>query len=190
MYMNSKYKKLLYYLIIFILFFITDKIIYYFNYDKYITNYVLENNNKYLKDELNNLSNINYNLDYEIGYITYNSLYNSNTYFIKSNINSNNNLVLNNIGLLGILKDNKLILNKYLTMSVLINDNVGILKNNEVEIDNNNYNIGDKVYSYNLSNINEKYLIGYVKSINKYSLNTIIKIDYIPINNRYVVILK
>ena len=188
--MNNKYKKIIYYFIIFILFFITDKVIYYFNYDNNILNYTLESNNMYLKDEISNLSNISYDFDYEIGYITYNSLYNSDTYYIKSNINTNNNLVLNNEGLLGILNDNKLILTKYLTMSVIINESVGILKNNEIEITNNNYNIGDKIYSYNLSNINEKYLIGYIKDIDTYSLNTIIKIDYIPIDSRYVVIIK
>ena len=61
---------------------------------------------------------------------------------------------------------------------------------NKIIIDNNNYNVGDKIYTSGLNNIIPNLLIGYVKRIETTSLYTIIDIHYIDLNNNYVVILK
>jgi len=189
--MNKNIKKIIYYFIIIIMFIVVDKLIYYFDFNDNVLDYVLKEENNNLKDELNKISKLNYNdYDYVIGKITYNNLYNSDSYFIETNEELSGNLVLNDKGLLGII-DNKMLKKvKDLTMSVEINNTLGILKNNKIDIIHGNYQVGDKIYSYNLSNVNQKFLIGYIKNINKLSLKDEIEINYLNINSKYVVILK
>ena len=191
--MNKKIKSIIYFFIIIIMFIITDKILYLFpNKGKNeVINNVLLLENKDLKEKLNELTYLNYhNYDYEIGKITYKNIYDSNSYFIEYNSNFDNNIVLNDKGMIGIVNNHILTLVKDLSLSIKINDNYGILKDNKISIIKNNYNIGDEIYTSGLTDINNNYLIGYIKDIKDNDIENIIEIDYIPINTSYVVILK
>lgn len=187
----KKYSKTIYYLIIIILFILLDKLIYLVPSKNYIDSNLLKLENDKLKQEIKELSNIEFNeYDYTLGKIVIKNVYNSKTYFIKTNISTNNNIVLNDKGFIGLLNNNYLTLTKDLTLSVSINDNLGILKDNEISIVKGNYSIGDEIYALNLNSINQKFLIGYVKEIKHNSLNDIIKVKYLDIESNYVGILK
>ena len=149
----------------------------------------LENNS--LKQDIEDITNLKYDsFDYELGKITFKNLYNNDAYFIESNSNFNNNIVLNNHGFIGILNNKRLTLVKDLTLSVRINDNIGILKDNRVDIVSSNYQVGDFIYTSNVSNVKENLLIGYVKNIVKLTNHDLIDIKYVDIDTNYVVILK
>ena len=187
----NKIKKIIYYFIIILLFIIFDKVLFFFPSDNNLDSYIniLEYND--LKKEVEYLSNLNYDkYDYEIGKITYKDLYNSNAYFIESKSNLSDKIVLNNIGMIGILSNHLLTLVKDLTISVKINENYGILKNNQINIIKDDYKIGDKVYSSGIGKINDTFLIGYIKDIKHLSTNDLITIDYLDINSSYVIILR
>ena len=191
--MNKKIKRIIYYSFIILSFFIIDKLI--FIIDSKDKNIVINNllllENNSLKEDINDLTKLNYNdYDYEIGKITYKNLYNSDSFFIESNTNFLNNIVLNEIGFIGILNNKKLTLTKDLTISVKVNDNIGILKNNKISIVTSNYNIGDTIYTSSFSNIKKDLIIGYIKNITKLSNEDILEIKYLDINTNYVVILK
>ena len=191
--MNKKLKKIIYYTIIIILFIIFDKVLYlipYNNKNNVINEMLLLENND-LKKELKEVTKLNYNdYDYEIGKITYNNLYNTNSYFIEYNSSYDNNIVLNDKGMIGIVNNHILTLVKELSLSIKINNNLGILKDNKITITNGNYNIGDKIYTSNISSINDEYLIGYIDNIYTNDIETIIDIKYLDIDSSYVVILK
>ena len=188
----KKYKKIIYYLIIILLFIIFDKVLYIFpNNKNNIHDYIATNTCEDLKKEVEYLSNLNYDkYDYEIGKITYKNLYNTNSYIIESNNNYNDNIVLNNKGMIGILNNKILTLVKDLNISVKINNNYGILKNNKVSIIDGNYLIGDEVYTSGIGKINASFLIGYISDIKHLSNEDIISINYLDINSSYVVILR
>ena len=191
--MSKKIKKIIYYLIIISMFLIADKIIYnipFKNKDCVINN-VLELENNSLKEQIKELSSINYHdYDYEIGKITFNNLYNSNSYFIESSSNLNDKIVLNDKGMIGILNNHMLTLVSDLNLSVKVGDNLGILKNNQINIVHGDYKVHDEIYTSGLTGINDNFLIGYVKEVRNNSLDDTILIDYIHIDTSYVVILK
>ena len=191
--MNKKIKRILYYLIIIILFIIFDKVLYLIpnnRKNEVINNTLLLENND-LKKEINEITKLNYNdYDYEIGKITYHNLYNSNSYYIEYNSNFDNNIVLNDKGMIGKVSNHVLTLVKDLSLSVKINNNYGILKDNKIEIVNDNYNIGMPIYTSGITSINDEYLIGYIDNISSNDIKSIIDIKYIDIDSDYVVILK
>jgi len=190
--MSRKVKSILYYVVIIILFILFDKVIYLLpgNKNNVINNVILLENND-LKKELNEITNFNYSdYDYEIGKITYRNLYNTDSYFIEYNSNFENNIVLNDKGMLGTVNNHVLTLVKDLSLSVKIGDNYGILKNNIINIISDNYNVGMPIYTSGITSINDQYLIGYIKDVNSNDIESIITIDYLDINSNYVVILK
>ena len=191
--MNKNIKRIVYYVIIIILFIIFDKVLYLIpsnDKNSIINNTLLLENND-LKKELNELTNLNYNdYDYEIGKITYKDLYNSNSYFIEYNSNFDNNIVLNDKGMIGVVNNHILTLVKDLSLSVKIGDNYGILKDNNISIINSNYEVGMPIYTSGITSINDNYLIGYIDYIESNDIETNIKIKYIDINTNYVAILK
>ena len=176
-------KKYIYYFIIIVLFLIVDKLICLVPNNSFNDYYLIKEENDRLKADIKYLSNINYDYNYELCKISIKNLYSSNTYFIECNFNTDNNIVLNDLGFIGLVNKGMLTLTKDLTLSVSINDNKGILKNNNISIINGEYNIGDNIY---VNYLNEKYLIGYVDNI----FNNNISIKYLDINNSYVVVLK
>ena len=177
-------KKIIYYVIIIVLFLLIDKFnIISIKYDDY--NYIKEENNIIRKD-LEYISNLNYDYNYELCKISIKDLYSSNTYFIKCNFDTNNNVVLNNIGFIGLVNKGILTTVDKLILKVKINDNVGILKNNKINIIGDSYNIGDNIY---VSYLEEEYLIGYISNIVDYNTYKVIDIKYIDINNSYVAVL-
>ena len=191
--MNKKIKRILYYLIIIFLFIIFDKVLYLIpnnRKNEVINNTLLLENND-LKKEINEISKLNYNdYDYEIGKITYHNLYNSNSYFIEYNSTFDNNIVLNEKGMIGIVNNHILKLVKDLSLSIKIGDNYGILKDNKIKIINGNYSVGMSIYTSNISSINDEYLIGYIDKIESNDIESIITIKYLDINSDYVAILK
>lgn len=191
--MNKKIKRIMYYLVIIILFLIFDKVLYLLpsNSKNIVINNTLLLENEDLKKELNKITKLNYNdYDYELGKITYHNLYNSNSYFIDYNSTFDNNIVLNDKGMIGKVSNHVLTLVKDLSLSVKINNNYGILKDNKIEIVNDNYNIGMPIYTSGITFINDEYLIGYIDNISSNDIKSIIDIKYIDIDSDYVVILK
>ena len=190
--MSIKIKTILYYLIIIILFIIFDKILYILPGNKdCVINNVLLMENKDLKKEINELTNIDYNdYDYEIGKITYHNLYNSNTYFVEYNSTFDNNIVLNDNGMIGTVSNHVLTLVKDLSLSVKINNNYGILKDNKISIISGDYEEGTPIYTSGITSISDEYLIGYVNKVSTSDIESSIDIKYIDINSDYVVILK
>ena len=191
--MNKKVKKIIYYLIIIILFIVFDKILYFIpsgNKNSIINNIILLEN-KDLKNELNEITKLKYDdFDYEIGKITFNKLYNTSSYFIEYNSNFDNNIVLNDKGMIGIVNNHVLTLVKELTLSVKIGDSYGILKDNKIEIVNNEFEIGMPIYTSGITKINDNFLIGYIKEIKSNDIECEITIDYLVIDSSYVAILK
>ena len=179
-------KKIINYVLLIIMFILIDKIINVIPMSSYNDYYLIKEENNRLKEDIVYLSKLDYD-NYELCKININNLYSSNTYFLKCDFDTNNNIVLNDIGFIGIVNNNKLTLAKDLILSVKVNDNKGILKNNKISIIKDNYNIGDSVY---VSYLNEEYLLGYISKIVNNANDDTILIDYIDINNSYVVVLK
>lgn len=193
--MSKKYKKIIYYVIIAILFLLENRIILLFNYDNKNTliNEILSLENEDLKSEVEELSNMNYNdYSYVIGKITIKSLYGSDSYFIKTNEEVENNLpVINNKGLIGLYNNSYLVSTKTLNLSVKINESIGNLSDGLIHISDGIYNVGDLIYTSSLSNIKPNLLIGYVKSVKKLDngIEDILEVDFIKNDSTYVGIL-
>ena len=193
--MSKKYKKIIYYVIIAILFLLENRIILLFNYDNKNTliNEILSLENEDLKSEVEELSNINYNdYSYIIGKITIKSLYGSDSYFIKTNEEVENNLpVINNKGLIGLYNNSYLVPTKTLNLSVKINENIGNLSDGIIHISDGNYSIGDLIYTSSLSNIKPNLLIGTIKNVKKLDngIEDIIEVNFIKNDSTYVGIL-
>ena len=192
--MNKKIKKIIYYSFIIIMFFITDKIIYLLpnknGYNNIVNNTCLMENND-LKNKLQEISKIDYHdYDYEIGKITFKELYNNNSYYIEYNSTYNDNVVLNDKGMIGIVNNHILKLVKDLSLGVKINDNYGTLKNGKVSIVTGDYEVGMPIYTSGITSINDNYLLGYVSNIENNDYESILDIKYLNITSDYVVILK
>lgn len=161
---------------------------------------IVVNYNKYLEDELNTLRNfkVNDNLDLVLTKVKYRNMYGSDLVIYRgfNDLIKKNDAILTNDGLVGIVKKTyndssivDLITSRDSAISVSIGDYFGILKciNNELVItDINNYsniNVGDKIYTSGLGNINKGIYVGVVKSINLTDTG-IEKIIYVDIGNR------
>ena len=171
-----------------------------------VNNRVLDNTNivvdynKYLESELNTLRNfkVNDNLDLVLTKVKYRNMYGSDLVIYRgfNDYLKKGDAILSNDGLVGIIKKTysdssiiDLITSRDSAISVSIGDYYGILKciNNELVITGiNNYsniNIGDKIYTSGLGNINKGIYVGVVKSINLTDTG-IEKIIYVDIGNR------
>ncbi len=193
--MNKRIQKTIYYLFIITLILFANYIVMFFKVNdknSILNNIILLENNS-LKDEIKELSNINYqNYDYILGKITIKNLYQSNSFFITSASEvANNSPVINNQGLIGLYSNNILIPTNNLDLSIKINDVNGTLKNGVITISQSDYHIGDKVYTSGLTNIPSNILVGTInhiyKSTNGFEDN--ISIDFIENNSTYVGIL-
>ena len=99
---------------------------------------LLELENNSLKEEIETISNIKYNnYDYIISKILIKNLYNSNIYYLKSNNEIEpKHPVINDIGLIGITNtDNTLVPISSLTISIKVDNTLGLYKDNKVIID-------------------------------------------------------
>ena len=190
--MNKRIKKYIYYFIIIVLFLLVDRIIILFKIDNKnsIINDILVYENSDLKNEVEELSNINYDdYNYVLGKITVNHLYNNNAIFIKTNDILDNYPVINDIGLIGIIHNNYLEPINNLNISIKINNNIGMLEKGIIKITKGDYKINDKIYTSGLTNIPGNILVGTIKSIVNYDLYDEININFIDIKNTYVGIL-
>ncbi len=185
--MTKKSKMIIYYLFLVVMFIFIDKIINMMPKEKFNDYYLIKEENNRLKKDIVYLSKINNKDNYELCNISINNLYSSNTYFVNCSFKTNNNIVLNDLGFIGLVNNNIITLTKDLTLSVIVNNNKGILKDNKINIVHSDYNKGDKVY---VSYLNEEYLIGYVDNIINNGSSDNILLKYIDINSSYVVVLK
>lgn len=166
-----------------------------------ISEFVSNTKSESLEKEYNSLKNayqyddyLNYNLSYSK--ILYRNIYNFNdevTIYLgeKDNLKKDN-LVINEKGLVGIIKStNKsssvvnLLTNKNTSLSVKINNVYGILKyqDNKMIIDGvtskDEVNVGDKVYTSDISKYPKDVLIGTIKNINydKYEIEKYLEVE-------------
>lgn len=161
---------------------------------------IVVNYNKYLESELETLRGfkVDDKLDLVLSKIKYRNMYGSDLVIYRgfNDFLKKGDAVLTNDGLVGIVKKTysdssivDLITSRDSAISVSIGDYFGILKciNNELVItDINNYsniNVGDKIYTSGLGNINKGIYVGVVKSINLTDTG-IEKIIYVDIGNR------
>ena len=175
-------------------------ILFHLNITNKVDNYICEIKNENIEKLYNELveaykydDNLNYELEHTK--ILFNNTYNLTDKITiykghKNNIKEKN-LVINEQGLVGIVnKVNKnssevvLLTNKDLNLSVKINENYGILKyeNNELIVmginNKGKLDIGDKVYTSDVSNYPENVLIGFVSniSVDNYEIEKVLKI--------------
>ncbi len=175
-------------------------ILFHLNITNKVDNYICEIKNKNIEKLYNELveaykydDNLNYELEHTK--ILFNNTYNLTDKITiykghKNNIKEKN-LVINEQGLVGIVnKVNKnssevvLLTNKDLNLSVKINENYGILKyeNNELIVmginNKGKLDIGDKVYTSDVSNYPKNVLIGFVSniSVDNYEIEKVLKI--------------
>lgn len=183
---------------------------YYLSYLKYnnkdnieLASLKIENNN--LKEQVKSLENI-YNIkplnnNYLITRVILRNIhefYNEIVLLSDSNQVKVGNAVINEEGLIGLVKDIKgdkvyvALLTSNYNISVKINDTYGNLNNKKVTMLDkySDINIGDIVYTSGLTNIPENILVGYVKEVNKTSINTEVTISLLDNNNlNYVAIM-
>lgn len=161
------------------------------------------NTNKYtlLEQKYNDLLKFN-DIDYEYNTNFLNTIIlNKNIYDYREEIiilggtdkKLTNNIIVYNNTLIGVITKNdkktstvRLLKNKNSRVSVIINDEMGVLQfngNNLVVKNISNYsniNIGDKIYTTGIGNINEKIFVGTVKDIviNNKNLEKSIIVNY------------
>lgn len=193
--MNKKLNIFIYYFIIFFLFISIDRLILLFkiNDQKIIVNNIKKYENEDLKNEINELTHIDYNdYNYILGKITIKKIYNNNTFYINTPMAISDNLaVINNLGFIGLYSNHFLITPNNLNLSIKINDINGVLKDGKISIIKSNYNVGDKIYTSGLTNIPTNLLIGTVKDVYESSneIEDIIEINFIENTSTYVGIL-
>lgn len=171
------------------------------NLDKGIK-YTLQEENKYLKEQLKDLSNLNLftNYKYSISHILYKDSYNTCMYLIEGGKDKKynyDNLIINNDGLVGIIKevykDTSLVkdLRCINNLSISINNNYGTIskyQDNFLIVENlSNYddiNINDIVYTSKYNKVNKSIKLGtvYKKEYNKEKIIVYIK-PYVDFNN-------
>ena len=171
------------------------------NLDKGI-NYTLQEENIYLKQQLNDLGQLNTftNYKYSISHILYKESYNTCTYLIEGGYDKKykyDNLIMNNDGLVGIIKevykDTSLVkdLRCINNLSISINNNYGTIskyQDNYLIVENlSNYddiNINDIVYTSKYNKVNKSIKLGtvYKKEYNNEKITVYIK-PYVDFNN-------
>ena len=176
---------------------------YYLNYIKYdnkdvveINTLKIENNN--LKDQVKELEKL-YNLkpvneNYVISKVILRNIhefYNEIVLLSNSKDVEIGNAVINEEGLIGLVKDIKdeniyvaLLTGNY-NVSVKINETYGNLNNERVTMLDkySDIKIGDTVYTSGLTKVPANILVGYVKEVNKTSINTEVTISLLDNHN-------
>lgn len=154
---------------------------------------LLELENNSLKEEIETLSNIKYNnYDYIISKILIKNLYNSNIYYLKSNsLIEPKHPVINDKGLIGITNtNNTLVPISSLTISIKVNNALGLYKDNKVIIDKEiNINKNTNIYTSGLTNLPSDLLIGTIDTCSIKDNNTICNLTLNPIDTNYCLIL-
>ena len=154
---------------------------------------LLELENNSLKEEIETLSNIKYNnYDYIISKILIKNLYNSNVYYLKSNsLIEPKHPVINDKGLIGITNtNNTLVPISSLTISIKVDNTLGLYKDNKVIIDKEiNINKNTNIYTSGLTNLPSDLLIGTIDTCSIKDNNTICNLTLNPIDTNYCLIL-
>lgn len=154
---------------------------------------LLELENNSLKEEIETLSNIKYNnYDYIISKILIKNLYNSNIYYLKSNsLIEPKHPVINDKGLIGITNtNNTLVPISSLTISIKVDNTLGLYKDNKVIIDKEiNINKNTNIYTSGLTNLPSDLLIGTIDTCSIKDNNTICNLTLNPIDTNYCLIL-
>ena len=154
---------------------------------------LLELENNSLKEEIETLSNIKYNnYDYIISKILIKNLYNSNIYYLKSNsLIEPKHPVINDKGLIGITNtNNTLVPISSLTISIKVDNTLGLYKDNKVIIDKEiNINKNTNIYTSGLTNLPSDLLIGTIDTCSIKDNNTICNITLNSIDTNYCLIL-
>lgn len=154
---------------------------------------LLELENNSLKEEIETLSNIKYNnYDYLISKILIKNLYNSNIYYLKSNsLIEPKHPVINDKGLIGITNtNNTLVPISSLTISIKVDNALGLYKDNKVIIDKEiNINKNTNIYTSGLTNLPSDLLIGTIDTCSIKDNNTICNLTLNPIDTNYCLIL-
>ncbi len=154
---------------------------------------LLELENNSLKEEIETLSNIKYNnYDYIISKILIKNLYNSNIYYLKSNsLIEPKHPVINDKGLIGITNtNNTLVPISSLTISIKVDNALGLYKDNKVIIDKEiNINKNTNIYTSGLTNLPSDLLIGTIDTCSIKDNNTICNITLNSIDTNYCLIL-
>ena len=154
---------------------------------------LLELENNSLKEEIETLSNIKYNnYDYIISKILIKNLYNSNIYYLKSNsLIEPKHPVINDKGLIGITNtNNTLVPISSLTISIKVDNTLGLYKDNKVIIDKEiNINKNTNIYTSGLTNLPSDLLIGTIDTCSIKDNNTICNLTLNSIDTNYCLIL-
>lgn len=208
--MHKTYKICLKILLFIAILIISYVISYYLNYIKYdnkdmveLNTLKIENNNlKTQVSELENLYNIKpLNDNYIISKVILRNIhefYNEIVLSSSSEAIEIGNAVINEEGLIGLVKDIKdeniyvALLTSNYNVSVKINDTYGNLNNDKVTMLDkySDIKVGDTVYTSGLTKIPANILVGYVKEVNKTSINTEVTISLLDNNNlNYVAIM-
>lgn len=189
-----RYRVILFYGVVFLLFLFTPTLINYLRFsDKYVVlNEVMRLENSDLKEEVRELSRINYN-DYDstIAKLSIRNLYGSEVYFLKTNEDLKEGLcVVNQYGLIGIMaKDNIMVGIKNIDLSIRVNNEVGRMEKGILKI-NSNIKVGDLVYTSGLTNIPKDILVGKVIEVNSNNNGFEAKVKLNNIDTNYVAVLK
>ena len=166
----KKIYKYLYYIIIILLFLFLEPLISILkvNDSSNVINKVLELQVNDLKEEVEMLSNIDYqDYNYILAKISIKNLYDSNVYFLDSNEEITSNLaVINNHGLIGITKDNYLQSLKEVNLAIRVDNNYGYLEKG-IAYFNEEVKTGDVIYTSGLTSIPSMLKVGTIKKCSK-----------------------
>lgn len=190
-----RYRVILFYGVVFLLFLFTPTLINYLRFsDKYVVlNEVMRLENSDLKEEVRELSSINYD-DYDsiIAKLSIRNLYGSEVYFLKTKEELKEGLcVVNQYGLIGIMdKDNIMVGIKDIDLSIRVNNIVGRIEKGILKINSNKLSVGDLVYTSGLTNIPKDILVGKVIEVNSNNNELEAKVELNKIDTNYVAVLK
>lgn len=166
---------------------------------------ILKEKNKQLEQNLTDLSKLPVNNNgYKLSKLSYRLSYSDYNFYIEGSDYEVNNLLINQDGLVGIIKELKnsysecIMLPGITNLSVKINESFGTITNYEnglyVINDLSNYdviNINDAVYTSIIGNIKTPVLVGFVYSIEEHDISKKVyvksNVDFHNINYLYVV---
>ena len=189
----KKIYKYLYYIIIILLFLFLEPLISILkvNDSSNVINKVLELQVNDLKEEVEMLSNIDYqDYNYILAKISIKNLYDSNVYFLDSNEEITSNLaVINNNGLIGITKDNYLQSLKEVNLAIRVDNNYGYLEKG-IAYFNEEVKTGDVIYTSGLTSIPSMLKVGTIKKCSKNNNRWECLVELNKIDSSYVGVLK
>ena len=166
---------------------------------------ILKEKNQELENNLSELSQLPVNNnEYKLTKLSYRLSYSDYNFYIEGNDYQTNNLLINQDGLVGIIKELKndysecILLPGISNLSIKINDTYGTITSYENglfiinDISNyDNVSINDLVYTSTIGGITSSTLVGTVNSIEEHDINKTIyvksNVDFNNINYLYVV---